>query len=59
LAGLAIAVTAADPLKLRKSRRENPVMATLPLIYFYGGMMRPDPTSRKTICIAHIPLAQK
>ena len=30
--GPAIAATAADPERLRKSRRENPVMATLPLI---------------------------
>ena len=27
-----MAATAADPVRLRKSRRENPLMATLPLI---------------------------
>src|SRR6186997_2614731 len=30
------AATAADPVTLRKSRRENPVIATLPPVIFYG-----------------------
>src|SRR5260221_8112186 len=41
-----IAATAADPVRFRKSRRENPLMASLPLI-FYGAMMRRDPAPRK------------
>ena len=31
------AATAADPVKLRKSRRENPLMAALPRYDFYAG----------------------
>jgi hypothetical protein len=29
-----MAATAAEPLRLRKSRRENPDMAALPLMFF-------------------------
>src|SRR5215218_3453186 len=37
-----IAATAADPVRLRKSRRENPLMASLPLV-FYGRDDAPGP----------------
>jgi hypothetical protein len=36
----AIPATVADPVKLRKSRRENLLMATLPQYDFCEGMMR-------------------
>src|SRR6478672_2827352 len=36
LAGPDMAATAADPERLRKSRRENPLMATLPPFDFCG-----------------------
>jgi hypothetical protein len=42
-----MAATAADPVRLRKSRRENPLMATLPHMIFYGAMMRHAPAFRK------------
>jgi hypothetical protein len=42
-----MAATAADPERLRKSRRENPLMATLPHLIFYGAMMRREPAFRK------------
>src|SRR5947209_19185828 len=45
-AGPDMAAIAADPERLRKSRRENPLMATLPHLIFYGGLMRPDPSFR-------------
>src|SRR5712675_3682981 len=42
-----MAATAADPERLRKSRRENPLMATLPHLIFYGAMMRRELAFRK------------
>jgi hypothetical protein len=42
-----MAATATDPERLRKSRRENPLMATLPHMIFYGGMMRREEAFRK------------
>jgi hypothetical protein len=49
-----MAATAADPVRFRKSRRENPLMASLPLI-FYATMMRWDQNFRKQARIG--PLA--
>src|SRR5215211_8050400 len=42
-----MAATAADPVRLRKSRRENPLMASLPCVY-YGGDDAPG-TSRAQV----------
>jgi hypothetical protein len=41
------AATAADPDTFRKSRRENPVIATLPRYDFYPAMMRRTSAFRK------------
>ena len=45
------AATAADPVRLRKSRRENPLMATLPRYDFYAAMMRRVRLSASRACI--------
>jgi hypothetical protein len=53
-----MAATAADPVRFRKSRRENPLMASLPLI-FYGAMMRWDRAFRKQARICPPPAHAK